>query len=126
MDNIVYRFLFLIHYETEELNEELRFNTVKYICENQNNSVANELLNKFCLDNKINKNDLLTEINKINNFVLNVEIKQFSQLVYDENTHVNYCEEKYNQMQNHTTYFIVTRDKVNYKKFYDAVVKFNL
>lgn len=120
-DRSIYLLCYKMYNTHEEINDKLRFNTLTYCVENPD----------FCLklfeDNK-DKDDIISLISITNNFIQNVSKNRFIELFGENVTTCNYSlrylEEKYYDMKNHTSYFISTRDKLNYDKIINCVLKY--
>ena len=95
----------------ENLSDEFRTNTCKYICDNPEVFKAIE----------IDPSEQIFE--KVNKFITTISVDEFTQLFSEGGSvHRNYLQEKYNCMKETPTYYIVTRDKKNIKKFVEVVV----
>lgn len=69
--------------------------------------------------------NLIAEIiQKANDFITNVTFDEFFEL-FDKTLHIDYSKQKFEEMTDHTTYFIATRGEQQYNNFMKAVEKYD-
>ena len=103
-------------------NDEFRLNTCKYVCDNY--ELVASVLPDTC-DEK-----LYDECQLINDFITNLTQDEFVTLFNNkpvlDSSGLSHLSEKCNQLKQTPTYYIVTRDKENIKKFVEVVVAMNV
>jgi len=111
LQSVCSRAYYVLYPFHEILSDEFRTDTCKYIHEHP------EIFKLI----EVDQDEKIFE--KVNKFIANISVEEFIQLFSEDGiVHEYYLREKYNCMKETPTYYIVTRDKRNIKKFVEVVI----
>lgn len=113
----------------QTLSDRFRTHTCEYITEHKDvlNMIKEDLGKnmRFALSGTLLDDEVLI-FEQVHNFISNVTLGEFIGLyLMNSIEHPNYLREKYDQMKDTPTYFIVTRDDKHYQIFVKMVKSYN-